>query len=655
MRTFLIVVSFLALLLNCLKIYGQLEFGQLTADERELTSYPQDTTATAVYLSEVGKNYFEVRNGYVWLISEYSAKIKILKPEGVETANISIPLDRNSEWKETLHKLRAVTHNGTVKKGVTKEDIYEVDINKNRIEKRFTFPDVQVGSVLEYTYEIKSPFFRNLNGWKFQSEIPKIRSEYHAKIPGNYVYNRALIGALKLNVNEASIKRNCFTVPGASEPADCEVLKYVMKQVPAFDDEEAFMLSGDNYRSRLEFEMAEYLKFNGGRQVYTKTWKDVDREFRKDPDIGSQLRKKNFFEKRVPPELLTEGTPLEKAQNIYAYVQNHFAWNEQYGLWNNNRVKQAFDERKGSAAEINITLINLLNAAGIKANMMLMATRAYALPKISHPVMNDFKYVIAKATIGEDSYLLDASDRYVPFGMLPYRCLNYYGRVMDFDTDSYWQDIIPTDKNKKVTHVRMELEPVAGKAKGFMSKTSTGYYFINRYKTVQSIPEEEYLISLEESIGDDFYITSYEKNKVPRNTSRITEKFGFEIEGIQQNGDLHINPFLIKSFETNPFKASVRNFPIDFGFKRSNTYTLNIKIPEGYKVKFIPEQKAIALPESSGMLKLECRETNGFLSVFYHFELKATQYTSDAYDYVKQFFQEAVDIQGLSYIVLEKA
>lgn len=267
-----------------------------------------------------------------------------------------------------------------------------------------------------------------------------------------------MIGNLKLDVNEATISKYCFKLPGSSNETGCEVLKYVMKHTPAFKESEAYMLSSNNYHSKLEFELSEYKSFYGGTKKYTKSWEDVDNEFKADKDIGSQLRKKNYFEKNVDEKLLNEGGDLTRTKNIFEFVKNHFVWNGENGVWQDNRVKDAFEAKKGNAAEINISLINLLNAAGIKCDMMLMATRNKGLPKKTHPVMNDFNYLVAKVDIGGESYLLDATDKKLPFGMLPYRCLNYYGRVMDFDNESYWYDIVPESINAKIIRAEMKID-----------------------------------------------------------------------------------------------------------------------------------------------------------------------------------------------------
>ena len=126
---------------------------------------------------------------------------------------------------------------------------------------------------------------------------------------------------------------------------------YTMKDVPAFEEDEEFMLSASNYRSRLEFELSEYEGFTGRKERFTKSWKDVDREFRTDGDIGGQLRKKNYFERNLPLDIISGNVDdLTKARNLFEFVKSHYSWNGKYGIFRNNNVKKAFDEGSGNVA-----------------------------------------------------------------------------------------------------------------------------------------------------------------------------------------------------------------------------------------------------------------------------------------------------------------
>lgn len=639
-----------------LAVAQKTEFGKLTPSELNFKSYDQDTTASAVYLFEYGDNYFDIRNDRIWLITEYHAKIKILKKEGIKKASIEIPYYHNGSNAELVRKIRGITHNGTVKHGIkANDDVFIVDESERWSTKRFTFPNVQVGSIIEYTYEVQSPFFFNLNGWSFQDNIPKLYTEYNAKIPGNWIYNRTLIGELKLDVNSSTIQKECFQVPGIPNSAACEVLKYAMNNVPAFKDSEEFMLAPRNYRSKLKFELATYHSFSGKKKQYTRTWNDVDKEFRFDKDLGRQLKKNNFFEDKVPTDLLTQGSQLEKAKNIYNYVQNHFNWNGNYGIWHNNRVKKAFEEKVGNIAEINITLINLLNSAGIDTKMVLSATRQFGLPKMSHPVMSDFNYVMAQATIDGNPILLDATDKNIPFGVLPFRALNYNARVMDFKDKSYWTEINPNPVNRHIVRANMKVNVEENKLEGVFNSINIGYDCYEHKKKLLSLTENEYLDQLEDNSLSDFEITSYELVENQSDEDKIIQKFEFEIAEVGASDQILINPFVVAFFDSNPFKSDERNYPVDFGYPRNYSYNLNLAIPEGYKVKELPKEISDILPGNLGMLKFRAIDNgNNTTALIFDLKLNATHYPSKIYKNLKDFFAKAVTTQTQTYIVLEK-
>ena len=77
-------------------------------------------------------------------------------------------------------------------------------------------------------------------------------------------------------------------------------------------------------------------------------------------------------------------------------------------------------------------------------------------------------------------------------------------------------------------------------------------------------------------------------------------------------------------------------------------------VPEGYKVKSLPEKVGLQLPGEASLLKLNSSEEFGRISVSFEFWINATQISSKAYELIKTFFGKAVEIQNQSYIVLER-
>src|SRR5205085_10865348 len=114
--------------------------------------------------------------------------------------------------------------------------------------------------------------------------------------------------------------------------------------------------------------------------------------------------------------------PLTKAKRVYEFVKQKFEWNGVYGLYSEYGLRKALDLGKGNVGDINLTLIASLVAADLNAEPVILSTRANGFPVELHPVLSDFNYVIARLTIDNKTYLLDATDDFLPFGLIPARC-----------------------------------------------------------------------------------------------------------------------------------------------------------------------------------------------------------------------------------------
>ncbi|WP_420573154.1 DUF3857 domain-containing protein [Kordia sp.] len=628
------------------------KFNKITQDELNMTVYAKDTTAHAVVLEEYGENYFEVVHDRIHLIKHYYVKIKILDKQGIDKANIVIPVYKNKKSIEQIKDVKAITHNSDKIDHLTQDQIFSIDVTPFYSEKRFTFPNVKVGSVLEYQYTLVSPFIYNFEGWDFQSDIPKVYSEFNAKIPANYRYNRTLKGFQKLDVNEASVTKRCFRIPGMVGRADCEVLKYAMKDIPAFK-EESYMLSRNNYLSKIAFELSEFVRFNGGKDVYTKTWKAVDKDMRKDKDIGAQVRKNKFFKNQLSEDILNEPSEYKKAQKIYTFIQNHYTWNEKYGLFGDANVRRAFQEKTGNVAEINLSLINSLLAADIKTETLMLSTRAKGLPTQLHPVMSDFNYLIAKVTIGDEVFLLDATEKLLSFGLLPIRALNYNGRAMDFKNPSYWYTINPFLENRQNTTVRVTVSE-DGSAKGQLSQVNTGYLAYQKREQLASKSTEEYLNDFEERLTflevDEYNIEDRNKPSKP-----LKEQFSLEFdEDNFSSSEVFLDPFFLKVFAKNPFKLNERQYPVDFAFPRVYTTRFLMSLPAGYEFSNVPENQQFSIAGEKAICAVKTVQQNGQLNMSFKLILNNFYFEPEEYQELKAFFSKLSILQKNTRLAIKK-
>ncbi|WKZ60593.1 MAG: DUF3857 domain-containing protein [Cyclobacteriaceae bacterium] len=656
-------VVLIALLLTSLSIaavaqqYG-FPFGKTLFDELTMTTYERDTSASAVVLNEFGNAYIESENYN--LIFNYHVKIKILKKDGLSQADIAIPLYKSASGKkEEIKDIKASTfnlvNNRIEESSLDVRNVFTEDLNKYWDQKKFALPNVRVGSVIEIVYTIESPFIFNFRKWEFQADIPKIQSEYWARIPGNYVYNITLKGFLKLTKNENSLISKCITIGSGynAGSADCAQYKFAIKNVPAFIEED-YLTAKSNYLSAINFELSEIRHFDGRVDKITKEWKDAELELKKEQRFGGQLRRGKDISQKINEIVAGISDPAEKARRIYNFIKTWYRWNETYGYFSEFGIKKAFDTKTGNIGDINLSLIAALNFGGLSADPMLLSTRKNGLPIELHPVLSDFNYVVARVVIGDQIIFLDASDPFLMFGMLPERCINGKGRVFT-DKGSFWEELKPKEKSKKITMLNLSLEQ-DGSFIGTIEHTYYGYRSVDQRKYIASFNSvDEYLSSIKKKLPST-EIISHEIEGFDDFESIIKEKFEVVIEGFDDlnKNNLLLNPFFTDKIESNPFKSNERLYPVDFGVPLERTMILTLNVPTEFELIGKPESNALVLPNSGGKFLFDITSRENQLQINYSLAINKTVFHSQEYQYLKELFSRIIQTQQSDLVFSRK-
>lgn len=625
-------------------------FGEISSDENDLTFYAKDTTANAVVLFENGETEFKINNGRIIIQTKYYTKVKIFNKKGFEKATIEIPLYRTKDRSEKVKEIRGYTHNAYQKTVLNPKNIYTEETSDRISLVKFTMPNINDQSIIEYEYILESPFLFNFTGWNFQTDIPTIYSRFYALIPGNYIYNRSLSGFKKLSENIANIKKSCFSIPNSSREAECEELTYTMRDIPAFIEED-YMTSKKNYISRIKFELSEFKGFDGINQKFTKKWKDADREFKSEPSIGRQLKKIDYIEKKLPKDIFAVKDELTKAKMVFEFIKDHFSWNKKNRLFTEIDLKSAFEDKVGNSTEINVALINALNAVGINAEIVLLSTRDNGLPTQLHPVISDFNYALAKISINEKIYLLDATNKLLSFGMIPFKALNAYGRVMNFEEGSYWIDLKP--KNNNLSRLTLNLKfNDEGNFEGQMHKAFNGYKAVEKREEILTSSEEDYLNDIE-NLDSKLVINSYQNFNLLDYSEPLKELFDITIESNLNENVILLNPFINSKITTNPFKLNERTYPVDFGYPRTFQYSIQLEVPQNYIIKYLPENVAIQLPNNGGSYIFNIEQIGNKIKMHSRFAISRAYFIPEEYPYLKEFYNQIIKTQK-SLITLEK-
>jgi hypothetical protein len=145
---FLRTLPLLLLLASPIALLAQ--FQQTAEEELKMTTDLKAPGADAVYL-----NIEEIANDPLHYLSFYT-RIKVLTEKGKELATVNLPYLKGN-FQITDIKGRTIQPNGTVIPFVAKpEDLLISKSGNLQIERKvFTLPDVKVGSILEYRYQLQ--------------------------------------------------------------------------------------------------------------------------------------------------------------------------------------------------------------------------------------------------------------------------------------------------------------------------------------------------------------------------------------------------------------------------------------------------------------------------------------------------------------------
>lgn len=563
-------------LLNC-EIWSQPKpgkWGKVTLEDLKLTEFPEDSNAHAIVLFDYGEVNFRRRLN---LIFERHTRIKIFDQAGFDWGTVYIPFyAANNQQKVKGVKGQTINlgeGDKIVRHKLDKNSIFEEDMDEERRRVKFTLPALKPGSIIEFTYKILSenPVF--LRGWKFQSGIPTKWSEFRANIPGILEYGYVVQGIFDFFLSELQTY---------------QTKRWIMKDVPAFYDE-PFMTTREDHIMKIEFQLSAFLLPNGERDSFLDTWKELAEKTMKLKFFGKQINQHKILQKLSQSLTQNIADPLEQMKVIYNHVQRKMAWDETYDYTNDEKLDYAYKIQKANSGGVNLILLSMLLDAGLDAKPVLISTRKHGKPKQLYPLASQFNHVIVRIQIGPKSYLLDATDPFCPYTLLPQASLNEFGWIVDVDNPR-WIEVTPGAKFEHAITARARLKNT-GDISVELTSIDDGYSSLKKRRSLSNTNEDAFIrTTILDDISDVVLDSFYIENKINLNKPLVTRAFFKIPEYSKPVGEyIYINPMLVDRQDENPFKSRIRNFPIDFAFKSEWDYYLELYIPDRFEVRTLPQ------------------------------------------------------------------
>ena len=653
MRITLLVVATLATALFTRTLNAQegTKFGKVSAADFDVKAPVLDSNTNAVILSDVGSSRIEGNNkGWFSLIHKRTTRIKVLNKKGFEAGNITIGLYTSNNTEEKLGDLKAITYN--LENGVVQQtklessNVFKEKVDRNWIARKFTFPNLKEGSIIEYTYTIESEYLFNLRPWEFQGEYPRLFTQYAVSIPEFFQYVFLSQGYVPLK----NTKKDNYRTYSVSEANGTQATErysisgyetqhtWSAVNVPSIK-EEPFTSTTDNHILKIDFQLARIQFPNNPAKEVMGNWATTSEQLLKEENFGAVItRPNNWLSDDV--KKITSGTAnsLEAAKAIYGFVRNNFTRTQNTGssMSDNTTLKDVFRKKSGNVAEINFMLIALLRQSGVTADPVLLSTRDHGYAHPFYPLLSKYNYLICSAQIDGQTYYLDASQPRLGFGRLPLKCYNGPAFVVapvpkniNLEADSL--------KEAKATLIFIVNDPEKKALTGSYS-TTPGYYESTQIRnTLASKDAEEYFKDAEKGYSFPMKFLNEQIDSLKQYDYPVTVKYKMDMN-MGDEDIIYLNPMFNEATKNNPFVSAERKYPVEIPYKIYEVYVLNMEVPKGYKVDELPKSTRVLLNDNEGLFEYIVSATPERIMLQSKIDIRKTTFTSEDYQTLRDFF-----------------
>jgi hypothetical protein len=616
------------------------ELGKVTTQELQEQYHSLDTSAVAAILIKKGISTFRLGSTGEWsLDTDVSYKIKIYKKEGLKYADQSFSMYVGGNTNERISISNAYTYNlvdgKVVKTKLKSESEFIEKVSSNWSVKKITFPQVQEGSIIEFKVQKTSPYISVMDDFYFQSEIPINFVEYIVEIPSYFKFNTVFTGFEKITQTN-QVERQIYT--GVNIPA--------LKQ-------EDFVINKDNYSTILKLELSSVQYPGQSPKNFSLTWDDLVKNIFENENFGPEIKKNDYYKNELDILIKDTKSNEDKIFAIYNFVKNKMTWNNKFGLYTSDGVRKAYKQNEGNVAEINLMLVSMLKYAGIDANPVLISTRSNGIAY--YPNRSAYNYVVAAVEGNNTVLFLDATEKKLQPGILPLRALNWVGRIIRNYGSSAAVNLLDVPQSKENNAIIVDVMS-DGVLKGKYRKQLSDYYAYLYRNNYGKLAKDNYVEKVEKSIFG-FEIEEYKVENVDDYSSNVVENFDFQDKNSVEliGNKMYISPLLFLTLKNNPFQSENRKFPVDFNFPFRDSFSVTIKIPDGYEVEYIPEQISISMIDNLGSFKFNSSHTSNQIQVVVTYNVNAFHIPTENYGALREFYEIMLKKHAEKIVLRKKA
>jgi len=558
-------------------------FRPVSAEELAMKSEPLAPGAPAIILfREVDR---DDKNGHQY--SYY--RIKILTEEGRKYADIEIPyFDKLDHLKDL--KARTIRPDGSIVNFEGKP--FEKTVVKARglkyLAKTFTLPDVQVGSIIEYYYELNSEGGQvYASRWVISDEL----FTKHAQFSLSPFHQASGWG---LHYVPKHMPPGATPVQGKDHTIHLEI-----SNVPAMAIED-FMPPLGEVQTSMEF------IYQPERDSNTQEfWNDIGKEL--NSELEKFIGKRDAMQQVVSQIVAPTDPPELKLQKIYARVQQ--LRNTSYEEEKTKQEEKRADEKSpsnaadlwrrgyGDGQQLTFLFVALARAAGLEAYGAWGAARDRYFFQPDNMEYWALDANLADVVVNGQDRFFDPGCAFAPFGVLPWAETGVTALRLD-QTGGKWVRVpVPNSsvsRTERIAHLKID---DSGDLEGTLTLKYTGLEALERRQEERNEDDVERKKFLEDEVktlvpvGVELELT----NQPAWNSSVDPLEADFRMKvpsWLSETGRRALLPVgLFSAQDKHVFEHTNRVHPIYMKYNAQVIDDVTLELPPGWKAGDLPQKQ----------------------------------------------------------------
>lgn len=633
------------------------KMGKPTNEELTMTSYAPDEEAPAVVLYKSTRVWYDILAGEFKIYTEVKTRIKVLKPEGKEYADVEVPYVENASMKSTredITGLKAFAYNmengKVVKTKMENSAVVRERIDKSNMLLKFSVPQVKEGTVIEYQYVKESDYYFSIDTWVAQTSIPVAYTVYDLLIPEYFKFSIDESGMAKTE-NKMEEESMRLIGPGG-QSLNCVGSRYqfIGRDLPAMKGD-SYVFCPLDYCKKVSAELRGLEVPGSLYKNFTSTWQEIGQGLMGDEDFGGRIKRTCPIKDLVPSSgVANEKDVVGKMAAVYVELKKRLKWNGEYKLYGESASK-VIKDGSGSNADLNFILLSAYREAGLDARPVVMSRRTRGRLPFSHPSARQLNTFVVGVLDGQTVHFIDASveDGYID--VLPPLLLTEQGYFLSEDGNGTWLNLQTLDASK--TNINIEATLAAdGLVKGkylAQLRSNMAAALKNEFRTADD--SLTYINKLAER--DGISISEYAIDNRQAFSGMAAERITFSKQCDADDSHIYFSPFLIPPMKESPFKDVKRILPVEYPYKYSLNIVVKTTLPEGYTVEEMPKPINMTTDDNGLSARVNFISQGQNFVVQFRFFVNKTFFLQTEYDVLRQVYDTLVQKCG-DMVVLKK-